>query len=170
MFTLLPEFCILLSSIHCSSQFDYIMYDILIDQIKQEVTKHGVQELRTPEEVDHLLQTQKGTVLIFVNSVCGCAGGLARPALVSALSHSVQPDVVATVFASTDREATMRAREYFKGMPPSSPSFALLKDGELIEMLHRSDIEISSVPEIVKELTDMFDAHCTKKEIKIHAN
>ncbi len=136
------------------------MYDILIDQIKQEVTKHGVQELRTPDDVDALLQNQKGTTLIFVNSVCGCAGGVARPAFVESMQHSVKPDVFATVFASGDREATARAREYFTGMPPSSPSFALLKDGKLLHMIHRSEIEISDAQNVTKLLTDIFEKHC----------
>jgi putative YphP/YqiW family bacilliredoxin len=139
------------------------MYDILIDQIKQEVTKHGVQELRTPEEVDSLLQHHKGTTLIFVNSVCGCAGGVARPAFVQAMQNTVKPDVFATVFASGDREATARAREYFTGMPPSSPSFALLKDGKLVEMIHRSQIEISDAQSVTKLLTDTFEKHCLPK-------
>ncbi len=136
------------------------MHDILMSQIKEEVTRNGVQELKTPQDVDTLLQNQKGTVLIFVNSVCGCAGGVARPALVQSMKHAVKPDVFATVFASGDREATMKAREYFTGMPPSSPSFALLKDGKLVHMIHRSEIEISDVPEVVKHLTDSFDKFC----------
>lgn len=136
------------------------MHDILIDQIKQEVTKRGVKELRTPEEVDTLLLNQKGTTLIFVNSVCGCAGGIARPALLQSLNHPVKPDVFATVFASTDRDATARAREYFTGMPPSSPSFALLQDGKLIHMIQRSEIEISDVSDVTKQLTDAFEKYC----------
>ena len=135
------------------------MYDILMQQIKTEVTKLGVKELRTPEEVDATL-SQKGTTLVFVNSVCGCAGGIARPALGHAMKHSVKPDVIATVFASGDREATMRARSYFTNMPPSSPSFALLHDGKLVQMIHRSDIEIRDPQEVATLLTDAFDKHC----------
>ena len=116
------------------------MYDILTQQIKNEVTKLGVIELKTPEEVDALFTKQKGTMLVFVNSVCGCAGGVARPALGLAMQHNVKPDVFATVFASSDREATVRARSYFTGMPPSSPSFALLRDGKIVQMVHRSDL------------------------------
>jgi putative YphP/YqiW family bacilliredoxin len=137
------------------------MHDILIQQFKNEVTTLGVQELRTPEEVDALLNNQKGTVLIFVNSVCGCAGGVARPALRMAVQHSVKPDVIATVFASTDREATARAREYFTNEPPSSPSFALLRDGQLIHMIHRSDIEISDAHSVARMLTEAFDRYCS---------
>ena|ERR1041385_622437 len=139
------------------------MHDILMQQIKNEVTRLGVKELLTPEEVDATL-SQKGTTLIFVNSVCGCAGGVARPALGLAMKHSVKPDVIATVFASSDREATMRAREYFTGMPPSSPSFALLRDGQLVSMIHRSNIEISDAYEVAKMLTDLFDKYCATVE------
>ncbi len=146
------------------------MYDILIDQIKQEVTKHGVQELKTPEEVDTLLQNQKGTTLIFVNSVCGCAGGVARPALIQAMKHSVKPDTIATVFASSDREATARAREYFTGMPPSSPSFALLRGGKLIRMVHRSEIETSDADNVAKILTDAFEKHCLEDVLEVRSN
>jgi putative YphP/YqiW family bacilliredoxin len=125
-----------------------------------EVTRHGVKELRTPEEVDAALKSAKGTTLVFVNSVCGCAGGIARPALGMALKHKTRPDHVTTVFASTDREATARAREYFTGMAPSSPSFALLRDGKLAHMIHRSDIEIRQAPEVTKLLTDTFEKYC----------
>jgi putative YphP/YqiW family bacilliredoxin len=138
------------------------MHDILAQQIKNEVTKLGVTELVTPEAVDALFATQKGTVLVFVNSVCGCAGGVARPALGLSMKHAVRPDVFATVFASTDREATMRARSYFTGMPPSSPSFALLRDGKLLEMIHRSEIEIREAGEVAQLLTNLFDKHCAK--------
>ena len=137
------------------------MYDILIEQMKTEVTRHGVKELRTPDEVDALFKSTKGTTLVFVNSVCGCAGGIARPALSLALQHTTKPDVVATVFASTDRDATARAREYFTNQPPSSPSFALLRDGKLIEMIHRSDIEMRTPAEVAQFLTRAFDTHCT---------
>ena len=137
------------------------MHDILMDQIKEQVTRLGVKELRTPEDVDAVLANHKGTALVFVNSVCGCAGGVARPALGMAIQHGVKPDVIATVFASGDREATMRAREYFTLMPPSSPSFALLRDGKLVHMIHRSEIEIRGPHEVAKMLTDLFDRHCS---------
>ena len=137
------------------------MYDILIQQMKDEVLRHGVKELRTPEEVDALLKNTKGTTLVFVNSVCGCAGGIARPALSRSLQHTTIPQTVATVFASTDREATARAREYFTEQPPSSPSFALLRDGELLEMIHRSDIERRSPEDVAELLTKAFDTHCS---------
>ena len=136
------------------------MYDIMTQQIRDEVTRLGVKELRTPEEVDSVMG-QKGTALIFVNSVCGCAGGVARPALSLALRHDVRPDVIATVFASGDREATMRARSYFGGMPPSSPSFGLLRDGKLVYMVHRSDIEIRDRHEVASMLTEAFEQFCS---------
>ncbi len=138
------------------------MYDILIQQMKEEVTRHGVHELRTPEEVDAVLGKSTGTVLVFVNSVCGCAGGIARPALGLALKHKNLPDTIATVFASGDREATARAREYFAGMPPSSPSFALLHDGKLRHMVHRSDIENTTPEHLAAALIAAFDSYCTR--------
>ena len=136
------------------------MHDIFTQQIRDDVTRLGVIELRTPEEVDAVLG-RRGTALVFVNSVCGCAGGIARPALGMALRHPVKPDALVTVFASADRDATARAREYFAGMPPSSPSFALLRDGKLIHMIHRSDIEIRGAHEVARLLTDTFDQYCT---------
>lgn len=129
--------------------------------MRDEVTRYGVEELRSPEEVDAVLGTQKGTVLVFINSVCGCAGGIARPALRLALSHKTLPDRITTVFASVDREATARAREYFIGEPPSSPSFALLKDGRLVKMIHRSDIEMRTPDEVATTLTEAFDRYCS---------
>ncbi len=138
------------------------MYDILTQQIKNEVTKLGVTELTTPEAVDAFIAGQKGTVLVFVNSVCGCAGGVARPALGLSMKHTVRPDAFATVFASSDREATMRMRSYFTGMPPSSPSFALLRDSKLVAMVHRSDIEIRDAHDVAQILTGLFDKYCAK--------
>jgi len=136
------------------------MYDIMIHQMINEVTRHGVQELKTPEQVDTALKNTQGTTLVFVNSVCGCAGGIARPALGMALQHSVRPEHLTTVFASTDREATARARGYFTSMPPSSPSFALLRDGKLVHMIHRSDIEIRNAQQVRDLLTGLFDRFC----------
>jgi putative YphP/YqiW family bacilliredoxin len=136
------------------------MYDIMTQQIRDEVTRLGVKELRTPDEVDAFMQ-QGGTALIFVNSVCGCAGGVARPALALAMRHGVKPDRIATVFASGDREATICARSYFTGMPPSSPSFGLLRDGILVAMVHRSDIEIRDPNGVASLLTKAFEQHCT---------
>ena len=127
--------------------------------MREELTKAGVQELRTAADVDRAV-TAPGTTMIVVNSVCGCAGGIARPALSMAMKHPVAPDVFATVFASGDRDATERARSYFTGMPPSSPSFALLRDGKLLKMIHRSDIEIRGPQEVAALLTAAFDTFC----------
>jgi putative YphP/YqiW family bacilliredoxin len=136
------------------------MYDLLIQQMRDEVTRLGAQELRTPEEVDNVFTSTKGTMLVVVNSTCGCAAGAARPGLAKALQHSVRPDKVVTVFAGQDREATARAREYFVGQPPSSPSFALLRDGKLVEMIHRHQIEGHSPDQIARTLINAFDQYC----------
>ncbi len=137
------------------------MYDILIKQMRDEVTRLGVRELRTPEEVDETLANQKGTMLVVVNSTCGCAGGVARPALARSLQHGTKPDSLVTVFASADRPATARAREIFGAeVPPSSPSFAIMKDGKLVEMIHRSQIEGRTIDAVAQTLTQAYDKHC----------
>ena len=138
-------------------------FSLLAQSFRDEVTRLGVQELRTPEEVDGVLANSKGTVLVFVNSVCGCAGGVARPALALALRHKTLPEKLTTVFASEDREATARAREYFEGMPASSPSIALLRNGKLAQMIHRYQIETSSPEGVAAMLTEAFDKHCGPK-------
>ena len=136
------------------------MYDLLIQQMRDEVTGLGAKELRTPEDVDAEFQGARGTTLVVVNSTCGCAAGAARPGLALALQHATTPDTVVTVFAGQDREATARAREYFTDQPPSSPSFALLKDGKFIHMVHRYQIEGHSPQQIAARLTKAFDEHC----------
>ena len=137
------------------------MYDPkLVQPMREELTSAGVRELRTPEEVDQVLGSNKGTTLVVVNSVCGCAAGGARPGVTMALKHSKKPDLATTVFAGQDREATDRARSYFVGYPPSSPSVALLKDGKIVHMLQRKDIEGHSPQEIAAALTNAFDTHC----------
>jgi putative YphP/YqiW family bacilliredoxin len=137
------------------------MYDIMVKQMRDEVTRLGAQELRTPQEVDATVPTSKGTMLVVINSTCGCAGGTARPALARALQHSVKPQHLTTVFASTDRDATARLRQLIgPEIPPSSPSFALFRDGKLVEMVHRYQIEGHSVDQVTKTLTDAFDRHC----------
>jgi putative YphP/YqiW family bacilliredoxin len=130
------------------------MYDPrMVQPMRDEVTRLGVTELRTPEAVDAALkEAPKGTTLVFVNSVCGCAAGNARPALRLLLEKGPKPDRSFTVFAGQDREATDQARSYFTGMPPSSPCFALLRDGKVAAMLHRHDIEGRMAPEIAKDL------------------
>jgi len=140
------------------------MYDILIQRMRDEVTHLGAKELRTPEEVDATLPSSKGTMLVVVNSTCGCAAGAARPGLALAMQHAAKPDQVVTVFAGQDREATARAREFFEGMPPSSPSFAFMKDGKFVDMVHRHNIEGHSPQQIAAQLTSVFDKHCSQSE------
>ena len=140
------------------------MYDIFIQQMRDEVTRVGAQELRTPAEVDEVIPNSKGTVLVVINSTCGCAAGVARPALATATQHTARPDKIVTVFAGQDKEATARAREYFTNQPPSSPSFALIKDGKLVQMIHRYQIEGHSIPQVTRTLTDAFDQTCVPAE------
>lgn len=136
------------------------MYDErLLAPMRQELTRIGFEELRTAEQVDAALKDAPGTTLVVVNSVCGCAARNARPAVALAMRHGVRPDRLVTVFAGQDREATDRARGYFTGYPPSSPSIALLKDGRLVHMLERHDIEGRSAEEIAGDLTRAFDEH-----------
>jgi putative YphP/YqiW family bacilliredoxin len=132
----------------------------LIVPMRQELTRLGIEELRTAEQVDHAVRETPGTLMIVVNSVCGCAAGRARPGLARALAHPARPDRVATVFAGADVEATERARHYLTGRAPSSPSIALLRNGELIYMLERKHIEIRSAEEIAQELTAAFEQFC----------
>lgn len=126
-------------------------HDLLAQVMRNELTRNGFEELRTPEEVDRAL-TGPGTVLVAVNSNCGCAGGTMRPAVVEALRRGPKPDRAVTVFASGDAEATARAREYFTGYAPSSPSIALLRDGELVFMLERSDIKPSTPQDVAERV------------------
>jgi putative YphP/YqiW family bacilliredoxin len=135
-----------------------MMYDLLIQRMREEVTSLGAKELRTSEEVDRTFQNAKGAMLVVVNSTCGCAAGAARPALKMALNHTVRPDHIVTVFAGQDREATARAREYFTDQPPSSPSFAFLKDGRYVQMIHRHQIEGHSPEQIAARLVEAFDS------------
>jgi putative YphP/YqiW family bacilliredoxin len=127
--------------------------------MREELTELGIEELRTPEQVDEAL-ARKGTTLLVVNSVCGCAAGRARPALAEAVRHPVTPDHMTTVFAGADLEATARAREYLAGYPPSSPSVALLRDGQLVWMMERRQIESQGLEGIIRDLTNAFDQHC----------
>jgi putative YphP/YqiW family bacilliredoxin len=136
------------------------MYDPeLVQPFRDEVTSLGVKELLTPAEVDKAA-TLPGTTLIFVNSVCGCAAAGARPALRLALMNQKRPVNLYTVFAGMEREATEKAREYFKPYRPSSPQIALLKDGKLIKLVQRQDIEGRDAHTIAKDLAAAFDAHC----------
>ena len=135
--------------------------EMMIRPMREDLTRLGVEELRTPEAVDETVKNSKGTLMVVVNSICGCAAGKARPGVALALQHDVKPDKVATVFAGADVEATDRARSYFTGYGPSSPSIALLKDGELVYMLERWQIEGRDAAQIATELTKTFDDHCT---------
>ena len=138
------------------------MYDErFVTPMRQELTRLGVEELRTPTEVDAKLKDANGTTLVVVNSVCGCAARNARPAVAAALQHKVKPDQLTTVFAGQDTEATARARGYFTGYPPSSPQIGLLKDGKIVFMLERYQIEGRSAGEIANDLVAAFDRHCT---------
>ena len=134
--------------------------EIMIRPMREDLTRLGVEELRTAEEVDSTIKTSTGTLMVVVNSICGCAAGKARPGVALALQHDVKPDKVATVFAGADIEATERARSYFTGYRPSSPSIALLKDGQLVYMLERFQIEGRDATQIAGELTKAFDEHC----------
>jgi putative YphP/YqiW family bacilliredoxin len=131
--------------------------------MREELTRLGVQETRTPEQVDAALAPGGGTVMMVVNSMCGCAAGRARPGISLALKHSVLPDKVATVFAGGDVEATARVREYLRDYPPSSPSVALFRDGRPVFMLHRYQIENREAQDIAKSLTQAFDEFCVKQ-------
>ena len=132
----------------------------LVQPMRDEATRVGAQELRTVAEVDKALANQTGTALVFVNSVCGCAAGNARPALALALAHPVRPNAVFTVFAGQDVDATARARSYFGEYQPSSPSMALFRDGEVVHMMHRHMIEGRDPEDIVADLTAAFEQYC----------
>jgi putative YphP/YqiW family bacilliredoxin len=128
--------------------------------MREDLTRLGAEELKTVEAVDDTIQNSKGTLMVVVNSICGCAAGKARPGVALALQNEVKPDKVATVFAGADVEATERARSYFTGYGPSSPSIALLKDGKLVYMLERYQIEGRDAHQIAGELTKAFAEYC----------
>ena len=128
--------------------------------MREDLARFGVQETRTPEELDKVIRNTTGTVMVVVNSVCGCAAGLARPAIGMTLKHSTVPDKVVSVFAGADIAATERARSYFKGYAPSSPSVGILQNGQVVFMLERHQIEGRDVPAIAKDLTGAFDRFC----------
>ena len=137
------------------------MYDErFITPMRQELTRLGVEELRTPDEVDARLKETKGTTLVVVNSMCGCAARMARPAVALALQHSVKPENLTTVFAGQDADATERARSYFTGYAPSSPQIALMKDGKIVFMIERWQIEGRPANVIAQELIGAFDEYC----------
>lgn len=137
--------------------FDLYMNDV-VEQARNEIEHAGYQQLTSAEDVDQVLQ-QKGTSLVMVNSVCGCAGGIARPAATHALHYDKLPQRLVTVFAGQDKEATQQAREYFEGYAPSSPSFALIKDGKITEMIERHQIEGHDVMDVINQLQALFDKY-----------
>lgn len=137
--------------------------EYLIAPMRGEMTEMGARELRTVEAVDDVVKNSPGVVMMVVNSVCGCAAGKARPGIAIAMRHGNRPDVLATVFAGADMEATDRARQYFTGYAPSSPSIGLLRDGKLLYMMERSQIETRSADMIAAELTRAFDKYCAKQ-------
>ena len=142
------------------------MYDeMIVAPMREELTRLGVEEARTPQDVDAVLGEKKGTVLLVVNSVCGCAAGMARPAVAMALEHGTLPDKSITVFAGNDRDATQRAREYLVGFRPSSPAIALFRDGQVVKMLERWQIEGRHAHDIAAELTRAFDEYCVKTAV-----
>ena len=134
--------------------------ELMVSPMREELTQLGVQELKTAAEVDSELSAKQGTAMVIVNSICGCAAGRMRPAVRASLQHSSKPDRVFSVFAGQDVEATDRARAYFTGYRPSSPSLALFREGKLVHMMQRSDIEHRDSADIANELKRIFDQHC----------
>ncbi len=136
------------------------MYDPqMVQPFRDELTSVGVQELLTADAVDAAMK-ESGTTLVFVNSVCGCAAGAARPGLRMSMLGNVKPDRIVTVFAGMEREATERAREYFKPYQPSSPQIGLMKDGQLVHMVQRHDIEGKQADAVARDLEEAFQKHC----------
>lgn len=141
-----------------SMDFNIFMNDV-VNQSREEIVSAGYKELKTASDVDVAFE-QKGTTLVMINSVCGCAGGVARPAATYAIHYDKRPDHLVTVFAGQDKEATEKARSYFTGYPPSSPSFALLKDGKICSMVERHQIEGNDPAAVVSKLQQEFDKYC----------
>jgi putative YphP/YqiW family bacilliredoxin len=135
--------------------------EIMVVPMREELTRLGVQELRTAAEVDQFVQREPGTTMVVVNSICGCAAGRMRPAVRLALQNAVKPSKIATVFAGQDLDATARARAHFDGYPPSSPSIAILRDGKVIYMMHRHQIETRDATAIAADLKAAFEQHCS---------
>lgn len=141
--------------------FDLYMNDV-VEQARNEIEKAGYEQLTTPEEVDAVLK-QDGTTLVMVNSVCGCAGGIARPAAEHSLHYDKLPDRLVSVFAGQDKEATQQARDYFEVYAPSSPSFALVKDGKIAEMIERHQIEGHDIMDVITQLQNLFEKYCEER-------
>lgn len=137
----------------------------MVEPMREELTRLGVEELRTPDEVDAAFEAaQDETMLLVINSVCGCAAGNARPAVAKAREVEPQPDRYVTVFAGQDLEATERAREYLAGIPPSSPFFALIRDGQPVYVIERKHIEGRNANAVAGDLVEAFEAYCTDEE------
>jgi putative YphP/YqiW family bacilliredoxin len=136
--------------------------EIMVIPMREELTRLGFEELRTPEEVDQALKNRPGITMVVVNSICGCAAGRMRPAVRMAMQNSTRPDHAYSVFAGQEKEATERARSYFTGYPPSSPSIGILRDGQLVYLMPRSDIERREAPAIAADLKTAFDQFCGK--------
>ena len=136
--------------------------EIMIRPMREDLTRIGVEELKTPEAVDDAVKNTQGTLMIVVNSIFGCAAGKARPGIALSLGQEVKPDRVATVFAGADIEATERARSYFDGNPPTSPAIAILRDGKLVYLMQRFVIEQATAQQIAGELIRAFDQFCAK--------
>jgi putative YphP/YqiW family bacilliredoxin len=134
--------------------------EIMVVPMREELTRLGIEELRAAADVDQVLQNQPGTTMVVVNSICGCAAGRMRPAVRLALQYATKPDKVVTVFAGQDKEATDRARSYFTGCLPSSPAIAILRGGQLVYMMQRSQIETRDAHAIAGDLKAAFDQHC----------
>ncbi|MCS7013483.1 MAG: BrxA/BrxB family bacilliredoxin [Chloroherpetonaceae bacterium] len=143
--------------------FSILEREQMIQAMRDELTRAGVRELRTAEEVRAALTTAKGVSVVFVNSVCGCAAGKARPGFVMSLQNEIVPDNLFTVFAGQDKEATEEARKFFTNQPPSSPSIAFLKDGQFMGIIHRHQIEARSAEMIAMELKNIYNKYCTKR-------
>ncbi|MFD7523567.1 MULTISPECIES: BrxA/BrxB family bacilliredoxin [Paenibacillus] len=139
--------------------FDSYMRD-MVQPMREDLTRIGVKELLTPEQVSEALENSEGTLLLVINSVCGCAAGQCRPGVAKALQNEVKPDHLYTVFAGQEKEATAKAREYLAPYPPSSPSIALFKDGQLVHFIQRHQIEDRSADMIAGDLTDAFEKYC----------
>jgi len=135
--------------------------ELMVIPMREELTKAGVIEARSSDEVDAAL-AKPGTTMLVVNSICGCAAGKMRPGVRLALQHATKPDQTISVFAGQDRDATERARSYFQGHPPTSPAIAILRDGQLIYLMQRSAIETSTAPAIAQELARAFDSYCAR--------
>src|ERR1700747_2775167 len=135
--------------------------EIMVVPIREELTRAGIKETRTAQEVDAAL-AKPGSTMVVVNSICGCAAGKMRPGVRMAFQNKNLPDQAITVFAGQDREATDKARSYFQGHPPTSPAIAILRDGQLVYLMQRSAIETSTAPAIAQELARAFDTYCAK--------